>query len=308
MRTLPFQTTSRASRRMALLGVTASLTFLATACGEDDPIVATEPSIAELASTTPQLSTLTAALAAADLVATLEGPGPFTVFAPVDAAFDALGTQRIARLLDPANGDLLEKLLTYHVVPGEILAADLSTGASVTTVQGTSLTFDLTNGARVNGVRIVATDIQAGNGVVHLVESVLTQHLDLIDVATVEGFGTLVGAVRAAGLEATLRTDNGGAGFTVFAPTNAAFAAVGALPTDPTALSQILLYHGVGARVPSSALTNNQIVQTLQGGTFRVDLTGGVFLRGARNDATVVLADVAASNGIIHVIDAVLLP
>lgn len=298
----------RALRRSVVLAGAVALPVGVTACTDDDPARVMEPTIAELAATTPQLSTLAAALEAAGLTSTLAGEGPFTVFAPVDPAFQALGQDRIGRLLSSENRALLTKVLTYHVVPGEILASGLRDGATVATVEGSSLTFDLSGEPRVNGVRIIGTDIRASNGVVHLIEGVLTENLDIVDVATVEGFDALVEAVRAAGLEETLRTDNGGAGFTVFAPTDAAFSALGQVPSDPAVLSSILLYHGVGAQVFSTDLSDGQVVTTLQGGTFTVDLTSGVTLMGAQNDASVVAADVAASNGVIHVIDAVLLP
>ncbi len=298
----------RALRRSLVVAGAVALPVAVSACSDDEPASVVQPTIAELAATTPQLSTLAAALDAAGLTSTLAGEGPFTVFAPVDPAFQALGQERIGRLLAAENRALLTKVLTYHVVPGEILASDLRDGAMVASAEGSPLTFDLSGEARVNGVRIIGTDIRASNGVIHLIEGVLTDNLDIVDVATVEGFDALVGAVRAAGLEETLRTDNGGAGFTVFAPTNGAFAAVGQVPSDPGVLSSILLYHGVGAEVFSTDLSDGQVVTTLQGGTFTVNLTGGVTLMGAQNDARVVATDVAASNGVIHVIDAVLLP
>ena len=256
-------------------------------------------------------STLVSAVEAAELVETLrsdnDGEG-FTVFAPVNSAFAALPPEQLDRLLDPANQGLLQKVLTYHVIPGEVRAADLMDGQTVTTVEGTEVTIDLDGGPSVNGADIIATDIETANGVIHLIDGVLTENLDVVDVATLNGFETLVGAVQTAGLEATLRTDNGGAGFTVFAPTDEAFAALDAIPTDPAVLADILLYHVVGATVESGDLSDDQVVTTLQGGTFTVDLQGGVFIEGAQNTVEVVLTDVPAENGVIHVIDAVLLP
>lgn len=283
-----------------------------TACGEDDPTGPAElDTIAATAAASSDLSTLTAALEAAGLVSTLEGPGPFTVFAPVDAAFEALGTDRLDVLLASENQALLQKVLTYHVIPGEVTADQLSEGLTATTVEGTDVTFDLSDASdpKVNGVSIVATDIQAENGVIHLVEGVLTQNLDLIDVATVESFSTLVGLVEQQGLTSTLRGDNGGEGYTVFAPTDEAFDALSSVPSGD-ALTNVLLYHVVAATVESGALTDGQTVSTAYAGhDFTVNIDGSVTITDeSGNTANVVLTDVPAANGIIHVVDAVLIP
>jgi transforming growth factor-beta-induced protein len=193
-------------------------------------------------------------------------------------------------------------------VPGRILAADLTEGATVTTVEGGTLTIRLGGGARVNGAAIIATDIEASNGVVHLIDAVLTDHLDLVDVAVLNGFDALVAAVAAAGLVDALRSDNGGAGFTVFAPTDAAFAALGTAPSDPDALAQVLLYHVVPGTALSGSLSDGQTLATLQGGTLTVALGGGVTVQGDSNAAGVVAADVRAANGVVHAIDTVLIP
>ncbi len=254
--------------------------------------------------------TLVAALAAGELVTTLRGTGPFTVFAPVDAAFDALGTDQLDILLDPANIDLLQKVLTYHVVPGELRAADLVDGSDLATVEGSTVSIDLSGSApMVNGAEIVATDIVAGNGVIHLIDVVLTDHADIVDVAVLNGFSTLVDLVGTAGLEATLRSDNSGNGFTVFAPTNAAFAALTAVPMGQD-LVDVLTYHVVSGTVFSGDLSDGQVVPTVEGTTFEVGISGSdvMLTDGSGNTVDVVLTDVAASNGVIHVVDAVLLP
>ncbi len=133
----------------------------------------TGETIVDLAVATPELSTLVAAVQAADLAGTLSGPGPFTVFAPVNAAFEALPDGTVDTLLQPANREQLRSVLTYHVVPGRILSSDLTDGTKVTTVEGTELTIDLDGGASVNGASIVAADVEASNGVVHLIDAVL---------------------------------------------------------------------------------------------------------------------------------------
>ena len=135
---------------------------------------------------------------------------------------------RLDVILDSANVELLQKILTYHVVDGAVFAGDLTNGLEVATLEGTNVTFDLSDPMMpmVNGANIVATDIVTENGVIHLIDGVLTENLDIVDVATVEGFSTLVSLVDLQGLTETLRSDNGGAGWTVFAPTNDAFDAL----------------------------------------------------------------------------------
>ncbi len=269
--------------------------------------------IVALAQDTPDLSTLVTALQAADLVSTLNGDGPFTVFAPVNSAFAALDPAQINRLLEADNQALLQKVLTYHVVPGRILASDLTDGQTVTTVEGSTLTIDLDGTPTVNGVEIIQTDIEASNGVVHLIGGVLTQNLDVTDTAVLQGFDTLVAALGAAGLVDDLQADGP---FTVFAPTEQAFADLLAT-LNVTAeqllaradLADILRYHVVAGEAFASDLSNGQVLNTLGGGTLTVNISGStVSLVGANNTVTVVVPNVDVSNGVIHAIDAVLLP
>ena len=119
-------------------------------------------------------TTLVAAVQAAGLVDTLKGAGPFTVFAPTDAAFAALPEGTVASLLLPENKDQLISILTYHVVPGKVMSTDLSNGMMAATVQGGSVTIMTTNGVSVNGATVVTADIEASNGVIHVIDSVLT--------------------------------------------------------------------------------------------------------------------------------------
>lgn len=135
--------------------------------------------IVSVASDTESLSTLVTAVKAAGLVETLQGEGPFTVFAPTNAAFDALPAGTLGSLLKPENKDQLASILKYHVVSGKVVAGDLKDGQTVTTVQGENLTVKLVDGmaylvdAKGNQVKIEKTDIDAGNGVVHIVSGVL---------------------------------------------------------------------------------------------------------------------------------------
>jgi len=118
-------------------------------------------------------TTLVAAVQAAGLVETLKGEGPFTVFAPTDAAFAALPAGTVEDLLKPENKDKLAAILTYHVVPGKVMSTDLTEGMKAASVQGGELTVTLDGGAKVNGAVISTADIAASNGVIHVIDSVI---------------------------------------------------------------------------------------------------------------------------------------
>jgi uncharacterized surface protein with fasciclin (FAS1) repeats len=159
----------------------------------------------------------------------------------------------------------------------------------------------------VGGARVTTPDISASNGVVHLIDGVMLGSLDIVDNAIIRGFSSLVSAVTAANLVAPLRGGN----LTVFAPTNAAFAAIpGGAPTNAATLASVLQLHVVGTRALSTQLTNGQQLPTLlTGNSLTVGLiNGGVRITGPKNFAQVVTPNVVAKNGVIHVIDTVLLP
>ncbi|MEL7258242.1 MAG: fasciclin domain-containing protein [Pseudomonadota bacterium] len=118
-------------------------------------------------------TTLVAAVQAADLVDTLKGEGPFTVFAPTDEAFAALPEGTVEDLLKPENKDKLTAILTYHVVPGKVMSTDLSDGMTAATAQGGDVTIGTTDGVTVNGANVVNADIEASNGVIHVIDGVI---------------------------------------------------------------------------------------------------------------------------------------
>jgi uncharacterized surface protein with fasciclin (FAS1) repeats len=257
-------------------------------------------------------NTLEAAVIAAGLAGVLSGTGPFTVFAPTDAAFAALPAGVIDALLADPTGALVDVLL-YHVVEGLALSTDLSDGQVITTLLGEDVTVTINaNGVFVNNAQVVVADIIADNGVVHVIDAVLvpaaepTTVVDIIVNSDVHN--TLETAVIAAGLADDL---SGTGPFTVFAPTDAAFAAlpagvIDALLADPTgALAEVLLYHVVGGLALSTDLSDGQMITTLLGEDITVTIdANGVMI----NDAMVIVADILADNGVVHVIDAVLLP
>jgi len=133
-----------------------------------------DKNIVELAAETPALSTLVKAVQAADLVEVLQSEGPFTVFAPTNEAFEALPEGALENLLKPENKDQLVKVLTYHVVPSAVLSTGLSDGMSVATVEGGNITVDISdNGVQINDANVVSADIEATNGVVHVIDKVI---------------------------------------------------------------------------------------------------------------------------------------
>ncbi|PHX60516.1 MAG: hypothetical protein CK552_05470 [Actinobacteria bacterium] len=174
-------------RRTALIAAAAAVTLTLAACSSSTGSatsapstaageVATKPAaggtIVDIASTSEGFGTLVAAVQAAGLVDTLNGAGPFTVFAPTDAAFAALPAGLLDALLKPENKDLLTKILTYHVVPGKVLAADVTDG-DVATVEGQSITISTMDGVKVNGAKVVTVDVLADNGVIHAIDAVI---------------------------------------------------------------------------------------------------------------------------------------
>ena len=268
--------------------------------------------VAELAIATPQLSTLVSALQKASLVDTLKGPGPFTVFAPTNDAFAALKSAGVdAAALDVAT---LTAVLQYHVVAGKDLAADVVTKKTLTTLGG-AVNVDV-RGSMVylNGLTLITkTDIVASNGVVHLVDSVLlpdTSVLDLVGIATAyPSLSSLQAAVVQANLASALQAAGP---FTLFAPVNSAFAALPAAPS-PSQLPSILQYHvlsgavtaAIAVSVAGMAPPGNKVPTLLSGKSVTLTTTANGL---AVDGANVIYTDIKAKNGIVHLLDAVLLP
>jgi uncharacterized surface protein with fasciclin (FAS1) repeats len=260
--------------------------------------------IVQTAVSNDDFSTLAAAVGAAGLTSALQADGPFTVFAPTDAAFDKLPAGTLDALL--ADPEALAEVLQYHVVQGRVYARDLDGVVSTETLAGYPVLFDLSMGAKINSSNIVATDLLTTNGVIHVIDEVLLPPSgDIVETAVAAGFTTLATAVTEAGLVETLQ---GEGPFTVFAPTDEAFAALpdgalDALLADTDALTQVLLYHVVPGQIFSGNLTDGATAETAQGQSITVDLSSGVEI----DDASVMAADIIATNGVIHVIDEVLL-
>jgi uncharacterized surface protein with fasciclin (FAS1) repeats len=319
---------------------TMTAATVAAGCGDDTgggdgADAAAAVSIAETAAATPSLSTLLAAVQFAsddgDLVELLSQPGTLTVFAPTNDAFDDLAVELTgsttatgADLLTDANKPLLRAVLQYHVLTSEVMAGAIPFGRAITSAEGSIFKIEsgsppvITDG-RNRTARITATDIDASNGVVHLIDNViLPADKDIVETAQAAGAGAtpeftlLVEAVVAAGLATTLGGDGP---FTVFAPTDAAFAALltelgvtkQQLFANTALLSRVLTYHVVPGVVLKAEVPVGAAIATVETGTFTVGSDLRITDERGRS-AAIVGTDVFADNGVIHVVDKVILP
>ncbi|NBD37158.1 MAG: hypothetical protein GVY10_01145 [Verrucomicrobia bacterium] len=280
--------------------------------------------IVETAIAAGNFTSLATALTTADLVSTLQGEGPFTVFAPTDTAFGKLDSATLDDLLNnPDSLPALTDILLYHVVPGELSAADLGLDVDdlfsgeastkyLTTVGGSDLRLDVTPfGVMINGESMVQTaDLETSNGLIHVIDTVLLPPADIVDTAIGAGLSSLATALTEAELVETLRGDGP---FTVFAPVNSAFEALGQETLDDlfmdeniATLQDILLFHVVsGARVYESEVAPG-MVQMANGDMAEItaDEDGNVFIEGAQ----IIQTDINTSNGVVHLIDTVITP
>jgi transforming growth factor-beta-induced protein len=283
-----------------------------------DDALMNDKDIVDTAVAAGDFKTLVAAVQAAGLVDALKGAGPYTVFAPTDAAFAALPAGTVEGLLkDP---EALKAILLYHVVDGKVLAADAAKLTEAKTLNGASIKISAVDGkVMINDAEVITPDIMTSNGVIHVINQVIlppadgamtgdAMQKDIVDTAIADGrFKTLVAAVQAAGLVDALK----GAGpFTVFAPTDDAFAKLPAgtvegLLKDPKALGDILKYHVVSGQLMAADVLKHSSVTTLLGQDAPITVEGDkVFIAGAQ----IILTDIETSNGVIHVIDSVMLP
>jgi uncharacterized surface protein with fasciclin (FAS1) repeats len=334
----------------------AVLSIALVGCSDDDesnPITSSAPSqtmdIVETAAAAGNFTTLLAAVEAAGLVDALKSEGPLTVFAPTDDAFAALPEGTLEALLQ--DTDALTAILTYHVVPGAVTAEQVVTLSNAATLNGAEVTITVTGegGVMVDNANVIVTDIEATNGIIHVIDAVivptsagsdrgeapsaaasffwgyrmgggwvadaivegrlnwLTRYLSIYTVARLAGLNTLTTAVKAADLKYTLKRSGP---FTVFAPTEDAFAALpeGTIPAllqDPETLANILLYHVTSGRVYAADVVSLDEATMANGGTVDIMFDGTSVMV---NDANVIAVDIMARNGVIHVIDGVLLP
>jgi len=294
---------------IAVLGIVS--TFALTSCESDDDDVMEKPkNIVEVAVSNSDFSTLVAALQKAELVTALQADGPFTVFAPTNAAFNQLFTDLGVNGINDLTKEQLTPILLYHVIGAKVKSTDLTNGYVTTLSTGpgnknVSLKVDATNLELNGGVGITTADIEATNGVIHVIDKVLLPPT-LVDIALDnDNFSILVSALVKAELVETLQGDGP---FTVFAPTNDAFNALfdaldvtGIADLSKEALTPILLDHVVSGNVRSTDLTTGT-VNTLNN-SININVSSGVKIN---SDINVVLADVQGTNGVVHVIDKVI--
>jgi uncharacterized surface protein with fasciclin (FAS1) repeats len=307
----------------------AMLSVVFVGCDDDtvDPIQPTFKSIVDVALEDPELSILVEAVVAADLADVLADENSiFTVFAPTNAAFADLlvdlGVSKEELLADPN----LANILLFHVLVGEAKAASLSTGYVKPLNQqgpgGTSpdLRVVVSGGVTLNGSSAVTTaDVDADNGVIHKISKVMLPP-SIVDLAlSNDAFTSLVAALTAPDNTTDFVSVLSGDGpFTVFAPANDAFQALLDSNDDWTELTDIpvairdavLKYHvSAAGNVESGSLTEGQVIPTLEGSTFSIDLTSGAAIdTGSGQNVKIIATDVQGTNGIIHVVEAVLLP
>ena len=318
-------------KRKALLLLSLILLLSFSAMGA---AAQTNDNIVDIAAKNSNFDTLHTAIIAAGLADTLaSADAQYTVFAPTDAAFGDLDPALLsAALADPKGA--LTTVLTYHVVAGNYSGAELLEMGTVTTLQGEELTITTRNDSVfVNDARVVIADVPAKNGIIHAINAVLlpaavtggadttatadtptaaasdaagdTASKTIAEIAVEAGnFTSLVGALQATGLVTTFAMPGN---YTVFAPTDDAFAALGDVNLSQDELKAILLYHVVNDRLTRDQLATDDLVPTLSGGRpLFINRSGGQILD--ISGAKLVVTDIQASNGIIHVIDRVMIP
>lgn len=281
--------------------------------GKSEEAAADDNSIVAVAQAAGDFDTLLAAAQAGGLAEALASNGPFTVFAPVDAAFAELPEAAVNNLMQPENQEILASLLQHHVVAGRIDAAGVVDAGELETLAGTPLPVEVENDeVRVGGVRVVQTDIGADNGVIHVVEQVMFPE-GFACIATVAQrageFETLLAAAEAAGLKDALSVEGP---FTIFAPTDAAFDQLpeGTIdellqPENLPDLQRILQHHIVEGSLTAEDVLEAGTLDTLAGTTLEVSMEND---EPRVNGAGIATVDLTASNGVIHVIDTVLMP
>lgn len=266
-------------------------------------------SIPEVAMAAGQFGTLLAAVEAAGLAETLSGEGPFTVFAPTDDAFGKLPDGTVEALL--AEPEKLKSILLHHVVPGTMKAEKVLEETAITAAFGQPIPIVAKESSvMIGGAGILKTDIAASNGIIHVIDTVMLPENMVGVAASTEDFSTLVAAVKAAGLVDTLSGDGP---YTLFAPTNEAFAKLpeGTVedllkPENLETLQAVLKYHVVPGALKAVDVVELKSAATAHGDELAIDVCEekGVII----NEARVLKTDIMATNGVVHVIDSVMLP
>ncbi len=306
---------------LSLLAVAIMILFTSASCKKKNDKTPVAETITTIVSNSPDFSLLKAAVVKAGLAETLAGKGPFTVFAPTNDAFKASGITM--ETINSLSAEALKGILLYHTVGAKIVAADVPAGpnANVATAGGKDIFVTKnSNGVFINGVQVVKADVMASNGVIHAINKVLMPPAgNIVEVAQGNpNFSYLVAAVLRASQGSTnvAQVLSGAGPLTVFAPTNDAFIAAGFATiadinkADPNTLTSILTYHVISGRIFSSDLTNGAQPATVNGGKVTIGLTNGATVKGNANTSAskITATDMVTTNGVIHVINQVLLP
>jgi transforming growth factor-beta-induced protein len=297
----------RTSIALLVAAALAAATFGAFASASSASRSTSDQNIVQTAIAAGQFKTLASLLTKAGLVDTLATGGPFTVFAPTDAAFAKVPKSTVAALAKhPAQ---LKRVLLYHVVSGSVTSSDVAKLSSAKTLAGSSVLIKVNKGGVfVNQAKVTTPDVMASNGVIHVINKVLIPPKNIVATAKAAGtFTTLTALLKKAGLARTLAKKGP---FTVFAPTDAAFAKVPkatltALARNKAKLRSVLLYHVVKGQITAAQAMKLRSAKTLQGKSLKIRVKGGKVIVGR---AAVTKADVLASNGVVHAINKVLIP
>ncbi len=313
-------TLSLVKRSATMIALATIVLF--TSCKKKGEDMTQAKTITAIVSSNNNFSLLKSALIQAKLTEVLDGKGPFTVFAPNNDAFVAAGLETEAKI-KAVPVETLKKILLYHVVGQAIPASAIQMASNTPVKTVADLNVFVTknaSGVFVNGSKVIQADVMASNGVIHVINSVLMPASgNIVEVAQANPkLSFLVAAVlRASQGSTNVAAVLSGAGpLTVFAPTNdafikAGFADIAAInAATPAALTSILTYHVIGARVFSSDLTEGAKPATVNGKTVTITLTGGAKVKGMSNATASVIspANIVTTNGVVHVIDQVLLP
>lgn len=303
------------------------LTAFTVSCDDDD-VATPDATITGIAKVNSNLSTLVLALEKANLSATLQGPGPYTVFAPTNKAFEDFLKTTPYKTLNDVPVEVLKQILLNHVVNGVNTSATLTSGyaktlATSATSGGNTMSMYVNKtsaGIRLNGVASVVPnsgDIAAANGVIHVVDAVINLPTIVTHATANDNFKSLVGALTGAGQPNFVSILSGTGPFTVMAPTNDAFTALntellpgGIASVSVANMTRVLQYHVANGNVLAASLKDGQKIATLQlPQEYTIELPGGAKIRDIRNRvAPIVATDVQCSNGVIHVLSRVLLP
>ncbi len=313
-------------KKLSKLKVFAIMLFAIAVVSCDNNDDTADNTITEIAVKNSNLKMLAQALTRTDLATTLQGAGPFTVFAPTDAAFTAfLKTTPYATVNDVPK-EILTQILLNHVVTGSVKSSALSTGYIKTLAKGSasatntlSMYVDITSGVKLNGgANVTIADVMASNGVIHIVDAVIGLPTIVTHAAANTNFSTLVSLLNRNGQPNFIEALSGPGPFTVFAPTNAAFAALntelapgGIASVSPANLTKVLQYHVASGNVLAATLTEGQMITPIltPAQKFTIQLAGGAKIKDANGKiSTIIITDVQCTNGVIHAIDKVLMP